>query len=383
MRDPNNEDIHVVSPNEVFVDHGVFGLTQTNVEFENKSEMDRFVRSTAERVGTPVSDSDPIVDATLPDGSRLNLVYSDDVSINGPTLTIRQQDETPLTIAQITKWGTFSPKAAAYMWLALENDMSAFVVGETASGKTTSLNAVLSFIPNDSKIYTAEETAEVVPPHDAWQQLLTRDSDDEGEVSMFDLVKTSLRSRPDYIIIGEVRGVEGRMAFQAMQTGHPVMCTFHAEDVESMIQRFTSEPINVPETFFGNLNIAIFQNYIMRKGEGLRRVTSINEIEGYSEELGGIVTREVFEWDPVEDEIIFKGMNNSYILEQKIASKKGYEDRRRIYQDLELRENIIEAMIQEGILGYNEVNEVINTYQREGLEGLPFDVSKPEGMEVV
>ncbi|MDY6776267.1 MAG: type II/IV secretion system ATPase subunit [Halobacteria archaeon] len=383
MRDPHNEDIHVVAPDEVFVEHDIFGLTGTTVDFGTDDEYDQYLRSMAERIGKPVSDSNPIIDATMPDGSRLNLIYSDDVSIRGPSMTLRQQEETPLTIAQITKWGTFSPMAAAYMWMALENDMSAFVVGETASGKTTTLNAITSFIPPGSKIYTAEDTAEVVPPHDAWQQLLTRESggdeEEAGDVSMFNLVEAALRSRPDYIIVGEVRGEEGRMAFQAMQTGHPVMLTFHAGDIKSLIQRFTSSPIEVPETFFGTLNIAIFQNFVLRKGEGIRRVTSIHEIEGYSDELDGIVTREVFTWDPVDDEIIFKGMNNSYILEDKIAEKKSYEDTRRIYDDLELRRRIMEKMIQEGILGYNEVNETINTFQRDGVEGLPFEVEKPEG----
>ncbi|UOY10033.1 type II/IV secretion system ATPase subunit [Methanonatronarchaeum sp. AMET6-2] len=385
MRDKAIEDIHVTSPQEVFVEHDVFGLNKTNIEFNDREEYDRYLRSTAERIGNPVSDSNPIVDATLPDGSRLNLVYSDDVSLKGPSLTVRQQDETPLTITQLVKWGTFSAKAAAYMWLALENDMSAFVVGETASGKTTSLNALLSFIPRDSKIYTAEDTAEVVPPHEAWQQLLTRESDNKedngsGQVRMFDLIKTALRSRPDYIIVGEVRGEEGRMAFQAMQTGHPVMCTFHASDVKSMVQRFTSDPINVPIAFFGNLNIAIFQNFIRRGDQDLRRVTSIHEIEGYSQDMGGVVTREIFEWDPIKDEIIFKGMNNSYILENKIAPKLAYEDSRRVYVDLELRARVIEAMVREAIFEYHEVNKTLSNFEKNGLEGLPFDVKKPEAM---
>ncbi|MDY7082092.1 MAG: type II/IV secretion system ATPase subunit, partial [Halobacteria archaeon] len=346
MKDPDNEDIHVLHREAVYVDNGVFGLIGTNVDFGTEEEYDRYIRSMADRIGTPVSDSNPIIDATMPDGSRLNLMYSDDVSVKGPSMTLRQHEEVPLTIAQITKWGTFSPTAAAYFWLALENDMSVFVVGETASGKTTTLNAITSFIPPGSKIYTAEDTAEVVPPHSCWQQLLTREAegDAEGEVTMFNLVEAALRSRPDYIIVGEVRGAEGRMAFQAMQTGHPVMLTFHASDVKSMIERFTSDPINVPTPFMDNLDLAIFQNFI-READA-RRVTSIQEIEGYSKELGGVVTSETFEWDPAGDDLIFKGMNNSYMLEEKIAPNKGYEDVRRIYDDLELRKRIIEGMIE-------------------------------------
>jgi flagellar protein FlaI len=381
MRDPQNEDIHVIGPHECYVDHGTYGMLETTVEWNSKQEFDQWLRNMGERIGDPVSDSDPIVDSTLPDGSRLNLIYSDDVSIKGPSLTIRQGDETPLSVNQITNWGTLSPELAAYLWLCLENEQTVFVVGETASGKTTTLNAIMSYIPRDSKIYTAEDTAEVLPPHDTWQQLMTRegDGDDSTGVDMFDLVAAALRSRPDYIIVGEVRGEEGRMAFQAAQTGHPVMLTFHASDIVSMIQRFTGEPINVPETFMDVADVALFQNRVKQGDKVLRRVTSVQEIEGYSKEMDGVITRQVFNWDPVEDEIVFQGMNNSYVLEEQIATLLGYEDTRDIYDDLDFRANLIRRMIQEGILGYHEVNEAIESFQRDGVEGLPFDMHRSIG----
>src|SRR6056297_1990329 len=377
MRDPANEDIHVIGPHETYTDHAVYGMLETTVEWANDAEFDQWLRNMGERIGDPVSDSDPIVDSTLPDGSRLNLIYSDDVSLKGPSLTIRQGDETPLSILQITKWGTLSPRLSAYLWLCLENEQTVFVVGETASGKTTTLNAITSFIPDDAKIYTAEDTAEVLPPHNTWQQLLTREGEDEGtSIDMFDLVAAALRSRPVYIIVGEVRGEEGRMAFQAAQTGHPVMLTFHASDIVSMIQRFTGEPINVPETFMDNADVALFQNRVKQGDDVLRRVTSVQEIEGYSKEMDGVVTRQVFNWDPVEDEIVFQGMNNSFVLEEQIATLLGYEDTREIYGELEFRANIIRRMIQEDILGYHEVNDAINSFQRDGVEGLPFDMHR-------
>jgi len=381
MRDPANEDIHVIGPNECYVDHGVFGMLDTTVEWNSDEEFDQWLRNMGERIGDPVSDSDPIVDSTLPDGSRLNLIYSDDVSVKGPSLTIRQGDEVPLSIFQITKWGTLSPQLSAYLWLALENEQTVFVVGETASGKTTTLNSIMAFIPRDHKIYTAEDTAEVLPPHDTWQQLLTREGDEQSGgtgVDMFDLVAAALRSRPDYIIVGEVRGEEGRMAFQAAQTGHPVMLTFHASDIVSMIQRFTGEPINVPETFMDVADIALFQNRVKQGDDVLRRVTSVQEIEGYSKEMDGVITRQVFYWDPVEDEIVFQGMNNSFVLEEQIATLLGYEDTRDIYDDLQFRANLIERAIQENILGYHEVNEFIEDFQRDGLEGVPFDIHRPD-----
>ncbi|KAB1196555.1 MULTISPECIES: type II/IV secretion system ATPase subunit [Haloferax] len=377
MRDPENEDIHVIGPRQVDVDHGTFGLLETSVEFDDNEQFDNWLRNMGERIGDPVSDAHPIVDSTLPDGSRINIIYSDDVSLKGSSLTIRQGDDVPLSILQITKWGTLSPELAAYLWIALENERTVFVVGETASGKTTTLNAILSFIPQDSKIYTAEDTAEVLPPHDTWQQLLTREGrGSDSEVDMFDLVAAALRSRPDYIIVGEVRGEEGRMAFQAAQTGHPVMLTFHASDIVSMIQRFTGDPINVPETFMSNCDIALFQNRVKRGNDILRRVTSVQEIEGYSKEMGGVVTREVFYWDPVNDDIVFQGMNNSFIMEQKVATLLGYDDTRKIYDDIKFRAELIRRAIQENVLGYHEVNELIEDYYRDGTEGLPFDMAR-------
>ncbi|WP_181684788.1 type II/IV secretion system ATPase subunit [Halorhabdus salina] len=379
MRDPANEDIHVIGPHECYVDHSVYSLIKTTVDFGEPEEYEQWLRNMGERIGDPVSDSDPIIDSTLPDGSRINIIYSDDVSLKGPSMTIRQGTEVPLSIFQITKWGTLSPELSAYLWLALENEQTVFVVGETASGKTTTLNSIMSFIPRDNKIYTAEDTSEVLPPHDTWQQLLTREGDDEGtDVDMFDLVAAALRSRPDYIIVGEVRGEEGRMAFQAAQTGHPVMLTFHAADIVSMIQRFTGEPINVPETFMDVADIALFQNRVKQGDDVLRRVTSVQEIEGYSKEMDGVVTRQSFYWDPVEDEIVFQGMNNSFVLEEQIATLLGYEDTRDIYDDLKFRARLIERAIQENILGYHEVNEMIENFQRDGVEGISFDIHRQD-----
>ncbi|MFB6299764.1 MAG: type II/IV secretion system ATPase subunit [Halobacteriales archaeon] len=381
MRDPANEDIHVIGPHECYVDHAVYGMLETTVDFGTDEEFDNWLRNMGERMGDPVSDNDPIVDSTLPDGSRINIIYSDDVSLKGPSLTIRQGDEVPLSVTQITKWGTLSPRLAAYLWLCLENEQTVFVVGETASGKTTTLNSIMTFIPRDSKIYSAEDTAEVLPPHDTWQQLLTREGggEDSTDIDLFDLVAAALRSRPEYIIVGEVRGEEGRMAFQAAQTGHPVMLTFHASDIVSMVQRFTGEPINIPETFMDNADVALFQNRVKQGNDVLRRVTSVHEIEGYSEEMEGVVTREAFYWDPVTDEIVFQGMNNSYVLEEQIATLLGYENTRDIYDDLDFRAGVIERMIEEGILGYHEVNETVADFQRDGVEGLPFDMHRSVG----
>jgi len=194
-------------------------------------------------------------------------------------------------------------------------------------------------------------------------------------VDLFDLVAAALRSRPDYIIVGEVRGAEGQMAFQAAQTGHPVLLTFHASDIVSMIQRFTGDPINVPETFMDNADVALFQNRVKQEDEVLRRVTSVQEIEGYSKEDDGVITRQVFTWDATDDTVAFTGMNNSHVLEDQIAELLGYEDTRAIYDELDRRAEIIRRLIDDGVTQYAEVNHAIETIQRDGVEALDIDVS--------
>ncbi len=375
LRDPYLEDIHAVGLRQISVVHKVFGMLRTNLKFRSERELDLFIRSTSERMGRPVTDARPIVDGALPDGSRMNIIYSEDVSKGGPSFTIRKFFEKPPTMPQLVQWGTFSAKMAAYLWLCLEYGMSGFVSGETASGKTTTLNAMLSFINFRKKIYSAEDTPEVVVPHEVWQRLITRETVfDEAKVELFDLVKTALRSRPDYIIVGEVRGKEGSAAFQAMQTGHAVISTFHASSIAKMIQRFTGDPINVPIRFIDNMNLALFQEIIYHEGRILRRCSAIEEIIKYSKEKGGVLTRTIFEWDPIRDRHYFTGMYNSYILEHKIAPKMGLEFSKDIYTELDKRERVIRSMVESNILGYDQVNEVFRLYSEGGWEAIPKEL---------
>jgi len=373
IRDPYIEDIHILGAEYVSLIHKIFDALPTNIKFESNITLADYLKALSERIGRPVSDKTPIVDGTLPDGSRINIIYSPDVSINGPSTTIRKFSATPLSVIQLVKWNTFSAEVAAYLWLALEYGMSVFICGETASGKTTTLNSIIPLIKPQSKIFTAEDTPEVVVPHPTWQRLTTRErGPEESRVTLFDLLKAALRSRPNYIIVGEIRGTEGAIAFQAMQTGHPVLATFHAGDIKKMIQRFTGHPINVPVTFIDNLNIALFQQAVYVKGRFLRRVLNVIEIEGYYEELGGVATRSVFEWDSMSDRHVFRGMNNSYILERKIAEVAGYEDPKDIYNELFLRARIIQRMAELGITNYWDVYKEIKNFYENGIQGLSF-----------
>ncbi|AGB05133.1 ATPase, type IV secretory pathway VirB11 component like protein [Aciduliprofundum sp. MAR08-339] len=375
LRDPYIEDIHAIGIEPVHLIHKVFETMETNVHFTSYDELDSYLRGMSERMGRPVSTGRPIVDGALPDGSRINIIYADDVSIKGASFTIRKFAAEPLSVTQLVKWGTFSAEIAAYLWMAIEFGKSLFISGETASGKTTTLNAIIPFIKYNYKVFTAEDTPEVHVPHEIWQRLLTREAGPkESRVEMFDLLKAALRSRPNYIIVGEIRGAEGNVAFQAMQTGHPVMATFHASSIKRMIQRLSSPPINVPVTFMDNLNIGVFQQAVYLKGRTLRRVLSVEEILGYSAELGGVMTKAVFVWDPLRDEHIFRGLNNSYILEEKIAPLLGYADPRKVYDDLFLRAKIIRKMIEHNIFRYRDVVKIIVDFQKYGVEKLPFTV---------
>ncbi len=374
-RDPYLEDIHVIGPKNCHVVHKIFGMLPTNITWEDEVELANYLKNLGERMGRPVSDAHPIVDGALPDGSRINIVYSTDVSPKGPSFTIRKFTDVPISVTQLISWGTFSTEIAAYLWLCLEYGMSIFICGETASGKTTTLNAILPFIKPDSKIFSCEDTPEVKPPHPVWQQLITRErGPEESRVTLFDLLRAALRSRPNYIIVGEIRSVEAAVAFQAMQTGHPVLSTFHAANVRKMIQRLSGEPINVPLTFMDNLNVALFQLAVYQRGKVLRRVVTIEEIEGYYKEVDGVITRGVFQWEPDKDRHVFTGKNNSYILEEKIAKAAGYEDVRDIYNELELRAKILDEMIAHEIFDYYQVRDIIWTFYEKGLEGLPFTI---------
>lgn len=374
MRDPWLEDIHVVAGEKIHLIHKIFGMIKTNIEI-TKEEAGNFTRKLSEKMGTPVSEGNPIIDGVLPDGSRGNIVFSDAISIKGPSMTIRRFTETPISVTQLIKWGTLSTGIAAYLWICCEYGRNFFICGGTACGKTTTMNAILPFIPPERKIYTAESTPEMQVPHKVWQQLLTKESGPvEGRVTMFDLLRAALRSRPEYIIPGEVRGAEGNIVFGAMQTGHPVMTTFHASTVTKVIQRFTSEPINVPKTFMDNLDFVVIQLAIERDGRLMRRITNIDEIEGYNREVDGIMSRTAFEWDPTKDEHRFVANRNSYILEERIAKTAGYNDVAEIYLEYDRRKHILDRMVEEDIMDYYEVVQFIWSFYREGEKGLPISL---------
>ncbi len=342
LTDPWLEDISVPGEGKIFVYHKFFGNLESNIEL-TKEETDNLLRSISERYGKILSFTHPILDIHLPDGSRFNIVFGEDISLRGSNFTIRKFSKEPISVAHLIKWGTLSAEMAAYMWMLLEVGISFFVCGETASGKTTTLNALAGLISPSAKMISIEETPEVNLAHKNWVREVTR-MHTGSVVTMFDLLKAALRQRPDYIIIGEIRGEEGRIAFQAIETGHPVISTIHAGDLQQLFQRLTSDPINVPKSHINGLNLAIFQNRIKRGNRLIRRVLSVNEILGYDTEKGNLNYLPAFIYDADGDVIHFAG--SSFMMEMKVLPFRGWGKEKvpQLYEEMRVRAEILRML---------------------------------------
>jgi flagellar protein FlaI len=372
IRDPNIEDVSCSGVGPLFIEHKVFNGLKSSISFETHEQLDDFVLRMAEKIKKPVTFRNPIVDATLPDGSRINIVFGSDVSKQGSNFTIRKFATTPLSIIDIINSGGVNTTMAAYLSLMVGEGMNLFVSGETASGKTTLLNALTAFVPSSAKIVSIEDTPELQVPHPNWCREVVRGSmsDQSNAVSMFSLLKAALRQRPNLIVVGEIRGEEGAVAFQAMQTGHAVMATFHASTVEKLIQRMTGNPINVPKAYIDNLNVAVIASAVrLPNGKTGRRIISVNELIGYDPVSESFAFVEVFRWNSAEDVFEFTGNMNSYLLENKIAPKRGLsvQNKRQIYQELERRAALLQRLSDRGISNFHELYQVFSKAEREGL----------------
>jgi flagellar protein FlaI len=381
LSDPYIEDISCDGVGPIFIEHKIFKGLKSVIEFKVSSELDEFVVKMAERIKRPITYRSPIVDATLPDGSRINIVYGTAISRHGSNFTIRKVNEVPLSILNIIEGNGLDYTSAAYLWICVEYGMSLFVSGETASGKTTLLNAITTFIPPEHKIVSIEDTPELNVPHRNWvrEVALAKGKGEGGgtggEVSMFDLLKSALRQRPNYIIVGEIRGVEGAVAFGAMQTGHPVMSTFHAASVEKLIQRLCGDPINIPKTYVDNLNLVIIQSAVKRPdGQTVRRMISINELVGFNPETQGFTFVQMFGWEPVTDTFIWTGKGSSFLLENKIASMLGMPDNKKseIYLEVEKRAKILERLHKAGYVQFWDLYHMTTKIKKQGLLTIGF-----------
>ncbi|WP_368409351.1 ATPase, T2SS/T4P/T4SS family [Halorussus gelatinilyticus] len=359
--DINVEDISCDGYNSpVFVYHTDYEQVITNV-YHGKDELDDFVVKMAQRSGKGISKRQPQVDATLPDGSRAQLTLGREVSDHGTNYTIRQFKDVPFTPVDLVNWNTFSLEEMAFMWLAIENHKSLIFAGGTASGKTTSLNAVSLFIPSNSKIVSIEDTREVELPQRNWIASVTRPSfsdDDKGDVDEFDLLEAALRQRPDYIVMGEIRGEEGRTLFQVMSTGHTTYTTFHADTVGEVLKRFTTEPINVSKTLFTALDLVSIQTQTRVQGSKVRRNKSLTEINEYSAENDEINVQDIFQWRAEDDEYMRLSGSNTM---DEIMFDRGW-DRDRLENEILKRRVILAYLIKNGLNEYRQVAATVQAF---------------------
>lgn len=367
LQDPNIEDISCDGAEiPVYVYHRApnIGSIKTNVVFNDKNELNSFVIKLAQRCGRSISVAQPLLDGTLPDGSRVQATLGTDIARRGSNFTIRKFSKEPITPIHLMDYGTLNSEMLAYFWLAVEHGKSILIAGATASGKTTLLNALSLFIKPESKIISIEDTAELRLPHSNWVPEVARSGfgfTSGGEVTLDDLLKESLRQRPDYIIVGEVRGKEAYILFQQMATGHPGMSTIHASSIEKVIDRLITKPIELPPSLIENLDIIVFMKRIKYKNLYVRRIEKVIEIEGFGrwEEMPFINT--IFEWNPINDS--FEMVSKSSVL-HRIAYETGL-NKEAITTEFLNRKKVLEWMHSRKIRNYIKVGKILERYYHE------------------
>jgi len=373
MEDPNIEDISCNGIDvPVFVWHRRYESIPTNITFTSEQSLNDFLVKLAHRSSKHISSAQPLLDAMLPEKHRLAATFMKEVSMKGSTFCIRKFRADPYSIVDIIKIGTLSERIAAYFWLILEHKKSFMIVGGTGAGKTSILNALLSLMSQNAKIVTVEEVPELSPPVANWTQLQSRESFNfgsgpSGSISLFDLIKVSLRYRPDYVIVGEVRGEEAYVLFQALATGHGGLCTMHADSIDRVVKRLTSPPMNVSEVYIPLMNVAMYIQRVelpsQKDGYSFgRRVRTVSEIAEFDNYI------EVARWDPRKD-VFSTWFKDSFILQQ-ISSSSGIS-MEELLAELDKREQYIRDIVESGVRDQREVAEKMLFYyerQREAKE---------------
>ena len=369
LQDPWLEDIGcdgVEIP--LYVVHRKYGSIKTNIIFETVEKLREFVIKLSERCGRYVSYAEPILDGTLPDGSRINATLAGDIATRGPTFSIRKFTERPFSPIDQIENGTISTLGMAYFWYLIENGVSLLISGGVATGKTSFLNSICMFIPPESKIVSIEDTRELRIPHEHWIPTVTRlgfgipmpTGEKYGEITLFDLLKGSFRQNPDYVIVGEVRGKEAYVMFQGMSSGHPCLATFHAGSVDSVIKRLTSPPIELSASLVESLDLIAIMIHAKEKAKSARRVKEVDEIISVSHETQDTETFRSIEWDTREDTFVFN--KDSHLL-KKIAHNRGIT-MEEVIKEIARRNAILEWMINNGIKDYVKVCQTINEYYK-------------------
>lgn len=362
FRDRYIEDISCNGPKKpVYVWHRKYESLPTNIDFVTDIELDEYILKLAHMSGKHISVAYPILDAILPGGHRLAATFRKEVSTSGSTFTIRKFSESPITIVDMINFKTLAPEIAAYFWLAMDYKMTTLIMGVTGAGKTSTLNALATLLRPTYKIVTIEDTPELRLPHENWVQLVSRPSyigSGVGEISLFHLVKLSLRYRPDVIVVGEVRGEEAYVLFQAIATGHSGMTTLHAENVDAAVKRLTSEPMNIPPSYIPLINIAMVIRRVQIRDERgrvrpARRITNVWEVRDYNNYI------EIARWNAAED--IFSIDLTSSIVVEKISELTG-QSRGVLLEELEKRKMILEWLANKNRNDYRSVATYVYRY---------------------
>jgi Type IV secretory pathway, VirB11 components, and related ATPases involved in archaeal flagella biosynthesis len=339
-----------------------FGSVATNVSWDDPDDLDSFVMKLAQRCGQSISVSQPLLDGSLPDGSRVQATLATDIARHGSNFTIRRFTDDPLTPVHMMDYETEDPRMMSYLWTLVENEKSILVCGTTGAGKTSQLNALSLFIKPEKKIVSIEDTPELRIPHEHWVPEVARSGfgssvESGGEVSMDDLLKESLRQRPEYILVGEVRGEEAYIMFQQMATGHTGMSTIHADSLEMLMDRLTTDPINLSGSLIETLDLIMIIKRIRRGDQYIRRVTGLYEVEGFNDRTG-IDANQVFDWDPQTDD--YHVINDSVVLKDIVEqSGRDEEDMRR---ELANKQYILQWMQDQQIKDYREVGDILARY---------------------
>ena len=365
MRDPMIEDISCDAAGvPIFIYHRNYESIKTNIMFQDDDELDSFVIQLAQKCGRHISIARPLLDATMPDGSRLQASLSREVSAMGSNFTVRRFREEPFTPTHLAEYGTISPEVAAYFWMAIEHGASAIIAGGTASGKTTTLNALSLFIPPQMKIISIEDTREINLPHPNWIASVTRETTAEAEesrIGMFELLKAALRQRPEYILVGEIRGEEAVVLFQAMATGHTVYSTMHADSIFSVVHRLEGDPINIPRIQLQALDIVVIQGLMRIGRKRVRRIKEIVEVVGLDPTTDDILTNEVFRWNPRKDSFEYFGKGR---VMDRIAEYRNWTDKE-LNEEFNNRVEVIKWMIKNKIEHYVDVGNIIAAYYKD------------------
>lgn len=361
MRDARIEDISCDGNGiPLFLYHRTYQNIQTSISFDER-ELNSLVIKLCQMSGKQISIGEPIVNSTLPEGSRLQATLGHEVTDRGSTFTIRKFREEPFTPIDLIKLGTGNLDMMVYFWFGVDNNKNMIFAGGTASGKTSMLNAVSLFLPPQAKVVSIEDTRELVIQNDNWIPGITRDSfivGGTGEVNMFELLKTALRQRPEYLIVGEVRGKEALTLFQAMSTGHAGYSTIHAGDLTDVVNRLESDPINVPHSMLQALDTLCLQINTFYNGKRVRRIKQIVEITGLDPITENIRINEIFRWDPATD--TFRQSNISHLYEV-IMQERGWT-REQFNCELENRKRVMEFLFNENIQNYVEFSRIIQEY---------------------